>query len=871
MYASVVNYALKSVKYIWTGFTKYIAMMCLVPIMTASAQDATLTRLKQLVATKGLEQQSLPRERIYVHTDREQYAPNDTIWLKLYLLNAELASSLKSGIIYLELINSQFLTIKRFRLPVRNGIGWGNLTLNDSDFRPGGYTLKAYTNWMRNFSDDPFFEKSIHLRAENQLPATADLSRNKLDKLAAKPQNQLLSNRIKTAIDFQFFPEGGRIITGIPTKIAYKALDQQGRPIAVDGKILNSKGEALNSFKTVHHGMGAVVMLPEQDVYTAQLTLPDGTRTQVNLPLIHKSGTSLLADLTPADSLLLKIQASPDLLGSYMLIGESGQAVVYAVRLNLGFKGIAQWIPKSILPAGVVKFTLMDSLGHPLNQRLVFIAKPADFQAQVNAVKEVFAVGDSISANIQVVSPSGQPLVGSFSMAVRPEMKGLKTFGNGNILTAMLLNAEVKGKVDDSGYYDLHTRKGAADIDLLLLTQGWVDYRYTAVLPDSTKLRFPPEPDAVVSGKVKNAFGKSMPGVAVQLFGNKPATLMQSVTDSQGVFTFTDLPVSDTLSYHIQAGKKGSTAYTLAMNEFIPPVLSPKYVNSWKADDSEAESPAANAKIIETAQEVTSQAPAATKATLIGMNQLNEVKVSGKRIIRDSHNLNGPGNADLIFDEKELEAVGRKNLLDLLTERIKGFRFGNFPANPSMGVQHLTYLIDNKEVRLVIDGYQLAQLYTDKSALQYLTWYLKNIKAEDVKGLEVMYSTKYNSSYNSSGVKYNLSAGVANFIAVDWAYIEITTRSGNGAFTAYNSNNYIFRPIPFLLAKDFYVPKYSTGSNNADKAATVFWAPNLITDALGKVVISFRAPVLPGIYNYVLEGANLAGGVAFTSGKFIVK
>jgi len=105
-----------------------------------------------------------PSEKLYLQFDKPYYALGNTIWFKAYLLNDYLTASDKSRIINIDIANDSNKVIKQYRLPVENGITWGNISLNEKDgFTTGTYTIRAYTNWMRNFGKGYFFYKSFYI------------------------------------------------------------------------------------------------------------------------------------------------------------------------------------------------------------------------------------------------------------------------------------------------------------------------------------------------------------------------------------------------------------------------------------------------------------------------------------------------------------------------------------------------------------------------------------------------------------------------------------------------------------------------------------------------------------------------------------
>jgi len=103
------------------------------------------------------------QEKVYLHLDKPYYAIGDDIWFKAYILNSKTqAPSEISKILYVELINEKDSVKKLIKLPVMGGITWGDFKLTDS-LGEGNYRIRAYTNYMRNFSTDFFFDKTIKI------------------------------------------------------------------------------------------------------------------------------------------------------------------------------------------------------------------------------------------------------------------------------------------------------------------------------------------------------------------------------------------------------------------------------------------------------------------------------------------------------------------------------------------------------------------------------------------------------------------------------------------------------------------------------------------------------------------------------------
>jgi hypothetical protein len=100
-------------------------------------------------------------EKVYLHTDKPVYAAGEDIWFKAYLVsgsNHQLSEL--SKVLYVDLVDQADSISRSIKLPITNGITWGDFALPDN-LPPGNYRLRAYTNYMRNEGPQCFFQKNI--------------------------------------------------------------------------------------------------------------------------------------------------------------------------------------------------------------------------------------------------------------------------------------------------------------------------------------------------------------------------------------------------------------------------------------------------------------------------------------------------------------------------------------------------------------------------------------------------------------------------------------------------------------------------------------------------------------------------------------
>lgn len=121
-------------------------------------QDDPLKRIIQQIEKYRLQ---YPQEKVHLHLDKPYYAIGDNIWFKAYVVTAEKNElSDLSKILHVELINEKDSVKQALSLPLNLGLTWGDFALSDS-LKEGNYRIRAYTNYMRNFGEEYFFDKTI--------------------------------------------------------------------------------------------------------------------------------------------------------------------------------------------------------------------------------------------------------------------------------------------------------------------------------------------------------------------------------------------------------------------------------------------------------------------------------------------------------------------------------------------------------------------------------------------------------------------------------------------------------------------------------------------------------------------------------------
>ncbi|RZJ90001.1 MAG: hypothetical protein EOO20_09430 [Chryseobacterium sp.] len=662
--------------------------------------------------------------------------------------------------------------------------------------------------------------------------------------------------------DLQFMPEGGTFISDVPNRIAYKALSDDGLGLQVSGKLYDSENNEVGAFESNPMGMGSFQLTPKKlQQYTARLIFSDGTTKSYLLPIPLPSGISMeIKNEASADSILITLHASTDLVvpnKPYYLMGQARGIISYGA--SFVFKGptVNLWASKENFPTGITRFSLLSSDQKAISERVVYVDHQDQLRIEIAQDKEQYAQRDSITFRLKVSDVSGNPVQGSFSLAVTDDGQ-VKTdsIKTQNIISQILIKSELKGNIENPGYYRsaVSEPKKWKDLDLLLLTQGWVGYSWNDLYTQKA-MKFVAEPQFQIRGKYANLFNKPLVNAKITLLGSRPTVLSDTNTNAEGIFSFRGFLPTDSSSYFIQGvnqrGKKGTGG--IVIDEFAAPKFlnNPRMALPWYVNTDTA-----GLLYIQQKKELVS-----TMEKLTGKNMLKEVQITGKKVVRDSKNLNGPGGADIVIDEEALQMAKKTSLLDLLIKNVPGFGITS-----KKGFQF--YAVNFSPAHIIMDGIESERFKNDTESFKdFQEATLRAIDAEDIKGIEVMKTGKNQLKYISEF----LDPMIEN--PFNHVFIEVTTRGGHGPFFKKPIGIAVVRPLPTIQTKVFYAPKYPLKSkaDMTDVRSTVYWAPHIFTDKFGTAKITFYAADNPGNYTFIMEGSDMSGSLGFKQGSLKIQ
>ena len=316
---------------------------------------------------------------------------------------------------------------------------------------------------------------------------------------------QRISIPLNSGIDIQFFPESGKMVAGIKTVIAYKAVDNKGNPAEFEADIIDENQKVVEHIIGDRSGVGKFNFTPQfNQRYKAVVNL-SGNKYVFNLPVTEPEGY-ILSFNSDSSSIYIKNNQNITKSRHYLLVSVRG-AVYTSVETKLSTGTIQIHLPFETYPKGIVQITLFDTLFRPLAERLVFNNRPDQkMLIHVETDKKEYRQREKVNLTITVTDAAGNPVESSLSMAVADASKTDSLLYSSDIESYLYLASELKGKID---YTLLNladtTPSGDRNIDLLMMTQGWRNYLWNSIrYSNSLKDLYPIEKGFYIDGTVLN-------------------------------------------------------------------------------------------------------------------------------------------------------------------------------------------------------------------------------------------------------------------------------------------------------------------------------------------------------------------------------
>ena len=486
-----------------------------------------------------------PHEKILIQTDKSFYLAGETLWFRGFSLNAlSHRFTVQSKIMYVDLVDEQDHPISQFVLNIPRQQLEGNFTIPAS-LQEGYYWLRAYTRKI--LKEDSLDIAVIPIYVLNPRKPDSTLIGIK------RPKRSLATAALTPKITF--YPEGGSLISGTTTSVAFRAEDQQGNPLEISGYVTDSWDSVVTHFKTSMPGLGKFDLdIWKTRRYTAHIEwnglknlvypLPQVNQYSTQLSVIGQNDNAFQVRLSLGDSLYNKGKLN-------YVIGVSRDSICFAAT---GIDMYELWIPKQHFPTGRATLLVFNENKKVVSERDIYIDRD-DHVITIKTDKTVYGAREKATCNVTITDSMSKPVRALFVLSVTDDNMDKQAGLDSRTETVFLDQLDVPNGVRG------HNR---AQWDLIMMTQpakfrGWNPYRDDEVRVSGDYLTDTSLQN--VSGRIFDKKNRPVAEEVVTLFSTQKNILFISdTTDQLGRFRFR-LPIEfpDSTQFTLQvANKKGT-------------------------------------------------------------------------------------------------------------------------------------------------------------------------------------------------------------------------------------------------------------------------------------------------------------------------
>ena len=811
-------------------------LLFIISILISKAQNKD-EKTDAIAANIEQQLQLFPQEKIYLQCDRPSYISGETVWFRIYIQDASThRPSEISRYAYVELINEQSSVVCRIKIKPDddNRLHYGYLTLPD-DLPEGNYRLRTYTRYLCNLGEDYFYSKNIRIFNPKNARPDKEQKKKSLD------------------YDVTLFPEGGYLLEGTLCQVAFKAINESGLHEDIEGELTNENGAVLQTISSYHNGMGSFFIEPVAgEKYYLNCINKQGKKKRYELPAAKPDACSLSAKTIDNKYLCLSVLKSKEIIPPapstplFLLIHTGGIIQYLSPVENINNPLVFH---KKNIPSGIAQIVLMDMDLNPLSERLVFVRNDDQAKISVKSNKAKYSNREKVSVETEITDSGNNLLQGNFSVSVI-DGNDTKPDTSSTLLTTLLLTSELKGRIENPGFYfQADNPKSHRALDLLMQTQGWRRYDIPeAVRGNYTIPIVEPEQAQTLSGKAirEGVFkNEDLKNGKVILFVPNIGFMEETETDTEGRFSFENFELPDSIKYLVQAltdRNKANVDLRLDDDTF-PPVAS--YIFPGKEETV----PVPDMEYI---------AKAERKYTMekgIRMIHLKEVEVTATR--KEGKRSIYAKVPSYSFDREHIDNYNSINVSEVL-RRAPGVNI--FEGRVFLRGRDPVLSLESKAL-IIIDDVIVNQHFPEDIRIPGAPLGPSGnrkgsgigiddlVNIDDIERVDII---------NASGAAVLGSRGSNGAIVITTRTGELRRKSSDN--TKLNVKTVI--PLGYQKPAEFYSPKYETKEekNNAtpDLRTTIFWKPDVLIDK-GKAYFDFYTADSSSTYYMVIEGVSSDG------------
>ena len=750
------------------------------------------------------------QERVLLHIANPQVV-NEDVFFKAYLSTGTHLRHSLSGVLNVELLNSDGALIKQQFHKVTNGIVEGVIVL-PKKIEAGQYSIRCYTRWMENYGEGFYTQRQILVG--DPIIKTTDIYN--------------VSGGI-------LVPEGGTLLNGYENRLVIKIPVVVGEQKEEFIGIVDEHGNIVAKIDSYSKTKATALFKPKKgSKYRVKL----GNGVIYPLPDARDEGFLLQVNNIDPNYAKIRVTASPGVVGTGVkLVGTLDGIRYFENKLN--FKSgniIVIEIPKSDIPNGILTLDILDEAEKQLATRSIWI----DGELLHIDVSPMTVTKGETTYKIKVTDKSNLPVKTQLAVSAN-QLESSPNIINGNYLKESLDFFAYPEIMLDNDIMKTRKNRFLKDLDLILSTINY-DNSFLNIANADNSVKFPVQKALELKGYAYDLNNKLLRNTRIQIVAQSKenAYFKETTTDTNGLLELEGLELYGKATLILRT-KGQDTKSKLVKLKPINPVEEAERDREVKFETYyQGEKKNERNRVYEP----TSSQPIDTT----GLIRLDEAVVSESKKPKGKPSVYGitPHPQRVRYQDPKKPKTIEQLLLGIPRVTLAGIG----GQNPSV-----TIVGGTGPILFVIDGFPLAQSDSGtglgSSGGNDLTGLLDRVNFIDVERIEVLIGAE-------AAIYGTRAAG---------GVILIYTRTGAELeFINRKDGELVIQGYEPSISFDAY--RASLSKRAKQKSKILYWNPELETDENGEAIIKIATPHNYPLINFKVTTVTQDGKIGLSKTSF---
>lgn len=807
----------------FTNCYKYPTLLCiqLLFCISVKSQDILQNSLDSFSAKLIANIRAQSRPRAQLNTDKSIFKAGETIWFNALLLNSVSQKvSTQDKYLFVDLVNEKDKVLKIVILDAAHQQLSSSIILPDS-ISTGYYWLRAYTRNMTKADSNYCAIKSIYIFNPNTNTTKTKASRQ-------------IEDQKKPAISIDFFPEGGSLITGANSTVAFYIHNQAGRPVKTEGIIKDNRDSITTTFSSGNNGLGKFSFFPSRYRKYEAFLKQGEMELSYPLPGFNFKAAQLSVTTPAAGAHLIRVLLEDSIYSNDFVSYVAGISKDSLCFASIGRGQYEVSVPDQKLREGITTFYLFNNNFKLLSERSIYLKGN---NLLINAVTDKPAYGKRKKAtlNVSVTDKNQQPVSALFSIAVADSLFSAPS----DVCSPLYFSKIIKDRnIDNVSLAPLQCLPDE-EIDLLMLLRKSA-FQNIANAESSNIDTIYVDSLLYIKGVVVN--GKKEP------LANKMVTLLSKsgngiyaadTTDFNGRFYFPIGDYADSTQFHITVKSineknqpmtiiPGEISFPslktpVALKDHVPEENSiARYIKSYTAYEAKPQEKKLPEVIVKKAVNYDVSKRISTYSSIIASDDIPEGTNVGTAVlgVAGMHLLNG----------------------FLVVNGLTALKAPDATSEPLL-------LVDGNEISLSGGA-------TSNSGSPTIG-YLNGLNSREIDFIEILKGPE--------AANYGLRGGNGVILVNTARLRKDVAKNADGNVDIYYAKGI---SIPAIFPSINYDDKKQVSTDNPDYRSTIFWDGGVLSDPSGNKSFSFFTGDIPVTYQVVISGITVHGNIVYKTLTF---